>query len=69
MTPSLHCASMLMSLSLRRVTFALQEETTKKESEASQDSVQDDDELTIELDVSYKCKCIPGKLGAQILHL
>ncbi len=42
---------MLMSLSLRRVTFALQE-TDKKESEAS-DSVQDDDELTIELDVSY----------------
>ncbi len=51
MTPSLHCASMLMSLCLRQVTFALQE-VDKKESEDTEDGVVEDNKPTVELNVS-----------------
>lgn len=53
MTPSLHCASMLVSLCLRQLTFALHK-VEKKETEDSDNSsvVEDDKKPTDELDVS-----------------
>ena len=47
MTPSLQCASMLMSLSLRRVTFALH----KEETDEGGDKKGDESDVT-ELEVS-----------------
>ena len=51
MTPALHCAAMLMSVSLRRVTFALQE-AEKKESEET-DSKEDQKTIEIEVQSMY----------------
>ena len=49
MTPALHCASMLMSVSLRRLTFALQEEKKETEDTGSEETK---DKKTNEVEVS-----------------